>query len=230
MHSVGVQTLESAVTDCLRLLVSGARVTCLLQAIRLGGGLEKLLALLGCPTDPAIQQVGTAGQAQTADSQQQQTDNEQQQQRHRRLQRKVLALLQYVLAKHPTDGFAAAEFGVVPRLQQLLSDSDTDMRAASLAVLAEVVSTPQGWQWVEQHQQDLLPSLQQLQQQQQATAGGGEESGGADEEEQQLLQQLVQVLQSDTPPQGGAAGLNDHIDLDPYQVRYCVLGLTGCRQ
>jgi hypothetical protein len=127
----------------------------------------------------------------------------------------VLALLQYALAKHPTDGFAAAEFGVVPRLQALLSDADTDMRAASLAVLAQVLSTAQGWQWVQQHQAGLLTDLLKQQQQQ---GDGGDESGGAEEEELQLLQRVVQVLQSTTPPQGAAQGLSDHIELDPYQV------------
>lgn len=192
----------------------------LLQAFRLGGGLNKLLALLGCPTDPAIQQAGAAGPAPAAaaDSQPQQqqedTDGQQQQQqRQRRLRRKVLALLQYVLAKHPTDGFAAAEFGLVPQLQALRGESDSDMRCASLAVLAEVVATPQGWQWVRQHQAGLLPCLQQHQQQ--AAGARGEE---VDEEEQQLLQKLVGVLQSNSPPQGGAAGLRDHIELDPTQV------------
>lgn len=194
-------------------------VMLLLQAFRLGGGLNKLLALLRCPTDPAIQQAGAAGPAPAAaaDSQpqQQQEDAEeqqQQQQRQRRLRRKVLALLQYVLAKHPTDGFAAAEFGLVPQLQALLStESDSDMRCASLAVLSEVVATPQGWQWVRQHQAGLLPCLQQQQQ-------AGEE---VDEEEQQLLQKLVGALQSDSLPQEGAAGLRDHIELDPQQVSSC---------
>lgn len=189
----------------------------------MGGGLEKLLALLGCPTDPAIQQGGAAGSnSSTQQQSEQQPDaDSEQQQKQRRLQRKVLALLQYVLAKHPTDGFAAAEFGVVPCLQLLLSDGDTDMRGASLAVLSEVVSTPQGWNWVKQHSQDLLPRLQQLQQQHAAASSACDEddAGAADEEEQQLLQKLVQVLQAPTPPSGGGQGLSDHIDLDPHQVR-----------
>jgi hypothetical protein len=208
---------------------------CCLQAFRLGGGLEKLLALLGCPTDPAIQQGGAAGSNISTQQQDQQadadTEQQQQQQKQRRLQRKVLALLHYVLAKHPTDGFAAAEFGVVPRLQLLLSDADTDMRGASLAVLSEVVSMPQGWNWVKQHCQDLLPRLQQLQQQQQqqqqaaASSAGAEDDGdAADEEEQQLLQKLIEVLQAPAPPSGGGQGLNDHIDLDPHQVRYWAEG------
>jgi hypothetical protein len=200
-----------------------------LQAFRLGGGLEKLLALLGCPTDPAIQQGGAAGShssTQQQSAQQPEADAQQQQQKQRRLQRKVLALLQYVLAKHPADGFAAAEFGVVPHLQLLLSDSDTDMRGASLAVLSEVVSTPQGWSWVKQHSQDLLPCLQQLQQQHMAASSAGSEdgAGAADDEEQQLLQKLVQVLQASTPPSGAGQGLRDHIDLDPHQVRVLARG------
>lgn len=173
-----------------------------LEAFRLGGGLNKLLALMGCPTDPAIQQAGAAGPAPAAaaatsqpQQQHEDADEQQQQQRQRRLHRKVLALLQYVLAKHPADGFAAAEFGLVPQLQALLGEeSDSDMRCAALAVLAQVVGDPQGWQWVRQHQAGWLPCLQQ-----------------------QLLQKLLGVLQSDSPPQGGAAGLRDHIELDPTQ-------------
>jgi hypothetical protein len=178
------------------------------QAFRLCGGLEKLLALLGCQTHPDIQQAAFSSPHQPD------ADQQQQHQQQRRLQRKVLALLQYVFAKHPTDGFAAAEFGVVPRLQALLSDADTDMRAASLAVLAEVVSTAQGWQWVRQHQPGLLTNLQYQQQQ----GAGGDGLGDAEGEELQLLQRLVQVLQSGTPPQATAQGLSDHIELDLYQV------------
>lgn len=206
---------------------------CIAQAFRLGGGLEKLLALLGCPTDPAIHQGGAAANtapppaaASSPSSQQQQPDAEQQQQQQRRLQRKVLALLQYVLAKHPTDGFASAEFGVVPHLQKLLTDSSSasDMRTATLSVLAQVVGTPQGWQWVKAHHPQLLPDLQQLQQQQQ---GVGEGEEGYEEEEVQLLQQLVGVLQAASAPVGTAQGLSDHIDLDPYQVGSWVGGWVG---
>lgn len=217
--------------DPVAVCVPGAAVVVVVwsQAFRLAGGFNKLLALLGCAIDTSTHQAGTA-----ADSQQQQQPDadHQQQQQVRRLQRKVLALLQYVLAKHPTDAVAAAEYGVVPKLQQLLSDQDTDMRAASLAVLDQVVSTPQGWQWVQQHEQGLLPCLQQMQQR--APAGSSAATEGDEdvgEEEQQLLHKLVQKLQASTPPQGCLKGLNDHIDLDPYQVRWqdwpCLVLLAG---
>lgn len=195
-----------------------------LEAFRLAGGFNKLLALLGCATDTSTHQAGTAAASQTGGSQQQQqqpdADQQQQQQQVRRLQRKVLALLQYVLAKHPTDAAAAAEYGVVPKLQQMLSDQDTDMRAASLAVLDQVVSTSQGWQWVQQHEQGLLPHLQKMQQHAAAAssaAAATEGDGDVGEEEQQLLHKLVQKLEASSRPQGCLKGLNDHIDLDPYQ-------------
>jgi hypothetical protein len=208
----------------------------------LGGGLEKLLALLGCPTDPAIHQGGAAANTPPAaaaasypssQQQQQPDDDQQQQQQRRRLQRKVLALLQYVLAKHPMDGFAAAEFGVVPHLQQLLTDSnsDSDMRTATLSVLVQVVGTPQGWQWVKGHHPQLLPDLQKLlQKQQQQQQAGGDADEGYEEEEVQLLQQLVGELQAASPPAGASQGLSDHIDLDPYQVGGWVVNtvLTCC--
>jgi len=208
------------------------------QAFRLAGGFNKLLALLGCATDTSTHQAGTAAASQTGGSQQQQqqpdADQQQQQQQVRRLQRKVLALLQYVLAKHPTDAAAAAEYGVVPKLQQMLSDQDTDMRAASLAVLDQVVSTSQGWQWVQQHEQGLLPHLQKMQQHAAAAssaAAATEGDGDVGEEEQQLLHKLVQKLEASSRPQGCLKGLNDHIDLDPYQVRWrdwpCLVLLAG---
>lgn len=201
------------------------------QAFRLGGGFNKLLALLGCSTDASIPHDRADNQQQQQEEQGEGHEQQQQQQR-RRLQRKVLALLQYVLAKHPADGAAAAEYGVVPRLQQLLvgdnSDSDSDMRAATLAVLLEVVSTPAGWQWVKQHgeQQGLLHTVQQLLKQQQQH-GSADEDG--DEEEQQLLHKVEQLLAASSPPEDSTKkGLSDHIELDPYQVCVgCVLGVLG---
>ena len=94
------------------------------QAFRLSGGLNKLLALLGCHTDTAVTQ--PEQQQDTPEQQQQEqgeADPHQQQQQQRRLQRKVLALLQYVFAKHPADGAAAAEYGLVPHLQVIFSNT-----------------------------------------------------------------------------------------------------------
>lgn len=176
-----------------------------LEAFRLAGGLQKLLALLGCATDSVPSAAAREGVV--ADEQQQQ---------QRRLKRKVLALLQYLLMKHPADGLAAAEYGVVSPLKALLADTDTDMRQAALSVLVEVCKQPQGWELVRQQHQGLVQQLQQLLSQHQLLSAEDQE---AEQEEGQLLQQSLSLLQasharseSDT-----LSGLKDHIDLDPYQ-------------
>jgi hypothetical protein len=131
------------------------------------------------------------------------------------MQRKVLALLQYVLAKQPADAAAAAQASVVAPLQQLVLSTAAgggDMRAAALAVLAEVLATPQGWAWVREHDGcgRLHSGLEQL------TAGAASE-GGEDETERELRARVVGLLAAPTPPAAKARGLQDHIDLDPYQ-------------
>lgn len=187
-----------------------------LEAFRLAGGLQKLLGLLGCGTDRAVPESETEQQQQqghAAATQQQPADEQQQQQR---LHRKVLALLQYMLMKHPMDGLASAEFGAVPPLRVILGEADSDMRQAALAVLVEICSIPDGWQWVKQHEQGLLEQLAQLQQQHHCL---GVEDQQAQQEEEQLLEQLLGLLQSTLPPTaaGASGGLKDHVDLDPYQ-------------
>jgi hypothetical protein len=186
------------------------------QAFRLAGGLNKLLALLGCSTDAAVPSVQP--QQPPADEQQQ----EQEQQR-RRLLRKVLALLQYVLAKHPGDAGAAAQLGAVPRLAQLVlaGEADEDTRTASLAVLQQVVATPEGWARAQQQQVDgggsLLAGLQQRLRQLQGGGGAGAEEDVEHEEERQLLAQVMALLSGPQPARAPAQGLQDHIEVDSHK-------------
>lgn len=174
-----------------------------LEAFRLAGGLQKLLGLLGCQTDSNISESKGAGQPH-------------QQQQQKRLQRKVLALLQYMLMKHPADCLASAEFGAAGPFRALLADIDSDMRQAALSVLLEMCSTPGGWEWVKQHEHGLFEQLQQLQQHYKQLTGEDQE---AEQEEGQLLEQMLSLLQSAHAPAaaGGSAGLRDHVDVDKYQ-------------
>jgi hsp70-interacting protein len=225
-----------------------------LEAFRLAGGLTKLLALLGCSsTDAAVgaaaaaaaaaaatsvagtsgegQQLSSSadaagsGQAAAADEEEAAEEQRlQQRAQQRRLTRKVLALLHYLLLKHLADRLAAAEYGVVSRLQSCLESApDSDMRQAALSVLAELLAEPRAWQWVQQHgvQEDLVQQLQRLQQQH---AELDAEDREAEAEEGQLLGQCIAALQAGQPPAAGGgaggaslAGMEDHVDLDPYQ-------------
>eukprot|EP00878_Enallax_costatus_P013876 GHUV01014511.1.p1 GENE.GHUV01014511.1~~GHUV01014511.1.p1 ORF type:complete len:301 (+),score=131.26 GHUV01014511.1:202-1104(+) len=190
-----------------------------LEAFRLAGGLQKLLGLLGCPTDSSIQ-AASAAAGQTRQQEPQPGDDqdaaEQQPQQQRRLQRKVLALLQYMLMKHPADCLASAQFGAVGRLRQLLANTASDMRQAALSVLLEICSNPGGWEKVKQQEHGLIEQLQALQQQHKQLSTEDQE---AEQEEGQLLGQLLSVLQSAQAPAaaGGSGGLKDHVDVDPYQ-------------
>eukprot|EP00775_Hariotina_reticulata_P008959 gene8959-9135_t len=83
-----------------------------LEAFRLAGGLQKLLGLLGCQADPDM----TASSRQAAEAVEDSSEEDEQASQRRRLQRKALALLQYMLLKHPADGDAAAQYGLVGQL------------------------------------------------------------------------------------------------------------------
>jgi hsp70-interacting protein len=207
-----------------------------LEAFRLAGGLTKLLALLGCSgTDAAVeaatggaeggQQLGSSVTSSAAAAAQGEEDEEEQRAQQRRLARKVLALLHYMLLKHPADRLAAAEYGVVPQLQACLeAAADSDMRQAALSVLAELLAEPHAWQWLQQHggKQELLQQLQSLQQ---LHEGLDAEDRESEAEEGELLGQCVAALQAGQPPagvSGGAVGgavkgMEDHVELDPYQ-------------
>jgi hypothetical protein len=150
----------------------------------------------------------------------------QQRSQQRRLTRKVLALLHYMLLKHPADRLAAAEYGVVTQLQSCLDNApDSDMRQAALSVLAELLAEPRAWQWVQQHEGQQPALVQQLQRLQQQHADLDAEDRVAEAEEGQLLGQCIAALQASQPPlvcgssTGGAAvaGIEDHVELDPYQ-------------
>jgi hsp70-interacting protein len=224
-----------------------------LEAFRLAGGLTKLLALLGCSgTDAAVAAAAAAANSAADTSAQEQhsgstadaagdsqgaaaadEDEEaaeerrlQQQSQQRRLTRKVLALLHYMLLKHPADRLAAAEYGVVSQLQSCLKGApDSDMRQAALSVLVELLAEPHAWEWVQQHEGRQAGLVQQLQRLQQQHAELDAEDREAEAEEGQLLGQCIAALQSSQPPPvggGGAgaaavAGMEDHVDLDPYQ-------------
>ncbi|KAF6257132.1 armadillo-type protein [Scenedesmus sp. NREL 46B-D3] len=193
-----------------------------LEAFRLAGGLTKLLALLGCGgVDAAVDAAEAAGE----DDEAAQEGRVQQRSQHRRLTRKVLALLHYMLLKHPADRVAAAEYGIVSQLQSCLDNApDSDMRQAALSVLAELLAEPGAWQWVQQHegQQGLVQQLQRLHQQHKDLNAEDRE---AEAEEGQLVGQCLSALQASQPPVGAnggaaggaAAGMDDHVDVDPYQ-------------
>jgi hsp70-interacting protein len=184
-----------------------------LEAFRLAGGLQKVLGLLGCPADPDMAALSNEAAEAAADA-----AEDQQEPQRRKLQRKALALLQYMLLKHPADGIAAVQYGLADRLCAMLfaAGSDSDIRQAVLAVLLEVVRQPQGWQRLSRCEAGLVGHLQQLLQQHKQLSA---EDQAAAAEEQVLLEQLLSLLQSHQAPMTSGtapAALQDHIDLDPY--------------
>ncbi|KAF8059979.1 RMDN1 [Scenedesmus sp. PABB004] len=200
-----------------------------LEAFRLAGGLPALLALLGCATDHDVApaagaaaggggggaaaagerlaglRLGGGAGGEAADAAQ-----------ARKLRRKVLALLGYLLAKHPADRLAAAEYGVGAALSAALADpgADADGRAAALAVLVQVAGHPGGWAVLRAQQPGLPAQLEALAA---AHARLGAEDREAGAEEGALLGAALALLTAPAPPAGAGGALRDHVDLDPYQ-------------
>lgn len=183
-------------------------------------------------TTSTAQQDGKALDSQQQQQQEagneQEQEQQQQQQARSRLQRKALIFLQYMLAKHPADCIAAAQYGAGNKLAGLLQDPSSDVRQAALAVLLELAKHPDTWQQVRElnpsstttdaephpNSSGLLPCLQQMEHRYQ---GVSSEDQDAEREEVCLIQELAGVLAAESAPPQPPAACQDHVDLDPYQ-------------
>lgn len=142
-----------------------------------------------------------------------------------RLQRKALALLQYILAKKPECRCQACSAGVPDQLAALLEQPSSELRQASLAVLLELSRTESCWERLRKVE-GLSAKVQSLLNTHQALPSEDRE---AEREEGDLLQELGKALNAEEWKGDGDEGvLRDHISgaADPFHAAPLSLGLS----
>ncbi|KAI8476191.1 MAG: armadillo-type protein [Monoraphidium minutum] len=195
-----------------------------LEAFRLGGGLGRLLDMLGAAPGGGFGAAEGRGQAAggaaaagggEAEEEREAERDAERAAGERRLRRKALSLLRYVCSQHPADCAAAAELGAAEALEALLRDTaySSDGRAAALEVLLEIAGHPAGWAALKTRAPALPALLGELRAAHERLAPEDKE---ADEEEGAALARLAAALSAPGPPAAKAAA-GDHVELDPWR-------------
>ncbi|GBF98040.1 hypothetical protein Rsub_10268 [Raphidocelis subcapitata] len=128
----------------------------------------------------------------------------------RRLRRKALALLQYVCAKRPAEGAAAARRGALPALRAVLSEGSGYGSEARVAA-----GGADGWALVAADAPALAPALDALAA---AHAALPREDREDEADEAEAIGRLRALLAArGPPPRAGAGAAFDHIEVDEWQ-------------
>ncbi|GBF98487.1 hypothetical protein Rsub_11697 [Raphidocelis subcapitata] len=201
-----------------------------LDAFLAAGGLGKLLAMLGA--EDSSSGSGRSGAGQQGEEQQAGGEEEEEEEEEgdeeareeaaaaqRRLRRKALALLQYVCAKRPAEGAAAARRGALPALRAVLSEGSgygSEARVAALDALRDIAAGgADGWALVAADAPALAPALDALAA---AHAALPREDREDEADEAEAIGRLRALLAArGPPPRAGAGAAFDHIEVDEWQ-------------